>query len=214
MLKIIIFICTFFYILNTAAFNLNNSHGSECDHQIILNRTIKQSNLNINLKQNILIISSKTQKLYLYDANSVLLKTYIISTSKKGLGQLIGSFKTPIGLHRITEKIGHNVPNYGIFHKRAFTNNIWKKPIFKNAHRKDFIVTRILRLEGLEPGVNLGKNYRGQIVDSFHRGIYIHGTTMDWKLGTPATKGCVHLTSKDIVELFNLVSVGSIVIIL
>ncbi len=162
-------------------------------------------------KNFLIIVDSKTQTLHLYDSNRILLKSYKVSTSKRGLGQLIGSLKTPTGLHIITEKIGNNVPNYGIFRKRKFTKAVWKK---NNSHcKKGFIVTRILRLKGLEPGVNCGKNDRGQIIDSFHRGIYIHGTTMEWKLGTPATIGCVHLSSKDIVELFDLVPVGSLVMI-
>lgn len=36
---------------------------------------------------------------------------------------------------------------------------------------------------------------------------------MEWKLGTPSTIGCIHLSSKDIVELFNSVPVGSLVMI-
>lgn len=163
---------------------------------------------------NLIVINTKLQKLFLYNHNSELLKSYIISTSKKGLGQLLGSKKTPRGLHRIVEKLGDNVPHYGIFCKRKFTKKIWPKYIYKTKHhKKDFIVTRILRLEGLEPGINQGKNVNGSNVDSFDRGIYIHGTTMDWKLGNPATIGCIHLSSKDMVDLFNLVKVNSLVMI-
>lgn len=161
-------------------------------------------------KKFLLSINSTKQKLSVYNHNGVLLKSYTISTSKKGLGQLFGSYKTPIGLHQIVEKIGDNVPIYGIFRHRQFTNLVHQND--KN-HKKDFIVTRILRLQGLEPGINYGKNSQGQVVDSLTRGIYIHGTTMEWKLGKPSTIGCIHLSSKDIVELFNLVPVGSLVII-
>lgn len=155
-------------------------------------------------------INSTTQKLFLYNPHGLLLKSYTISTSKKGLGQLMGSRKTPIGLHKIVEKIGDNVPNYGIFRNRKFTNIVWKN---HKPHKKDFIVTRILRLKGLEPGINYGRDHCGNNIDSFQRTIYIHGTTMEWKLGTPSTIGCIHLSSKDIIELFNLVPIGTLVLI-
>lgn len=195
-------------------------------HRRIYQYSIKQKNFSEpieTLKQKFLIvINTANQTLCLYQPNGVLLKSYIISTSKKGLGQLLGSYKTPIGLHKVVEKIGHNVPHYGIFRNRQFTNKVWQKDFFVNndpqkkrlaVHKKDFIVTRILRLQGLEIGTNKGKDHQGKVVDSLYRGIYIHGTTMEWKLGKPSTIGCIHLSSQDIVELFNLVPVGCLVFI-
>lgn len=195
-------------------------------YQLAYQHSIKQKNFSEpigELKEKFLIvINTNNQTLCLYQPNGVLLKSYIVSTSKKGLGELLGSHKTPIGLHKVVEKIGNDVPHYGIFHNRKFTNKIWQKYFLINndpkkkrlaLHKKDFIVTRILRLQGLEVGTNKGKNHQGNVVDSLSRGIYIHGTTMEWKLGKPSTIGCIHLSSKDIVELFNLVPIGCLVFI-
>ncbi len=208
---------TILIILLSLIVNIGIANGSNVQNTITQEYKFALNYLNNNqylpVSQNFLIIiNTKTQRLSLYNPTGILLKSYIISTSKKGLGELRGSRKTPRGLHKIVEKIGHNVPNYGIFYKRQFTNNVWKKS-FSNPHKKDFIVTRILRLTGLEPGINSGKNHHNQTVDSFERGIYIHGTTMPWKLGTPSTIGCVHLSSENIVELFNIVPINSLVMI-
>ena len=210
--KTLIILLCFIINIDVVVANVVNNHAITPEYKFTLNYLTNKKKLTI--KQNFLIIiDTKTQTLSLYNPSGVLLKSYIISTSKKGLGQLIGSRKTPAGLHKIVEKIGHNVPHYGIFCKRQFTNNVWEKPFLNKHHKKDFIVTRILRLEGLEPGINYGKNNYGQTVDSFNRGIYIHATTMEWKLGTPSTIGCIHLSSNDIIELFNIVPVNSLVMI-
>ncbi|HXH54788.1 MAG TPA: L,D-transpeptidase, partial [Gammaproteobacteria bacterium] len=81
----------------------------------------------------------------------------------------------------------------------------------RNQHRKDYISTRILRLEGLQPGLNKGRDKLGRIVDSETRAIYIHGTTMEWKLGAPTGKGCVHMSAADVVKLFESVPTGTLV---
>lgn len=217
----------FIFINNTvlALYNNPTTVNINEEYQNAYIYALKQKNLVLPIKefkQKFLIsINSNQQKLSVYNPKGVLLKSYTISTSKKGLGQLLGSYKTPVGLHQIVEKIGDNVPHYGIFRHRQFTNRVWQKYFFLKysnqkyllPHKKDFIVTRILRLQGLEPGINYGKNYHGQVVDSLARAIYIHGTTMEWKLGKPTTIGCIHLSSKDIVELFNLVPIGSLVMI-
>ena len=169
------------------------------------NTTIKQST-------NLIIINISEQKLKLFN-NGKIKKFFTISTSKKGAGQTQGSRKTPIGLHKICEKIGDGAPHYAIFKGRKFTGSIWPKSTPRHLHRRDFIVTRILRLEGLENGINKGQNQDGIKVDSKERAIYIHGTTMEWKLGSPSTIGCIHMSSKDVVKLFNDVPVGTMVLI-
>ena len=161
---------------------------------------------------NFIVVDISTQKLQLFK-HGKLQKTYTISTSKKGPGQYSGSRKTPIGLHKICEKIGERAPQYGIFKGRQFTGSVWPKHTPRHLHLKDFIVTRILRLEGLESGINKGQNKKGTLVDSKDRAIYIHGTTMEWKLGYPSTIGCIHMQSKDITKLFNDVPVGTLVLI-
>lgn len=162
-----------------------------------------------NPTKQMILVDSKNQTLCLLKDNKIE-KTYVISTGKRGLGQQIKSLKTPQGLHRINQKIGDTVPKYGIFNKRQYVGAVWKKvPIAK--HRKDFISTRIMRLEGLQDGFNRGRDWLGRVVDSEKRAIYIHGTTMEWKLGMPATKGCVHMSADDVISLFKEVPEGTLV---
>lgn len=164
--------------------------------------------LGVNPTPHILVVDSKKQTLVVLHQDQIK-KIYKISTSKRGLGQSINTFQTPRGLHRINEKIGEGIPLYGIFHKRQFVGTWQKQP--RHLHFRDYVSTRILRLEGLQPGLNRGKDHRGQIVDSERRGIYIHGTTMEWKLGFPSTKGCVHMSAKDVIHLFENVPTGTLV---
>jgi lipoprotein-anchoring transpeptidase ErfK/SrfK len=154
----------------------------------------------------LIVVDSRTQTLTLFKNNRIV-KEYSISTSKYGLGEKINTFKTPRGLHRVSEKIGHAAPQYAIFHRRQHVGK-WT-PLPRDQHRKDYVSTRILRLEGLEPGFNRGTDTHGHNIDTEQRAVYIHGTTMEWKLGYPSTKGCVHMHSKDIVHLFNHTPVGT-----
>lgn len=157
------------------------------------------------------LIDAKRQSLTLMRDKKTL-ATYPISTSRHGLGQKINSYKTPVGLHRIVEKIGHDVPTHGIFHRRQYVGAVWQ-PVPREEHRKDYIVTRVLRLKGLEPGLNAGTDHRGHKVDSEERAIYIHGTTMEWLIGRPSTKGCIHMKNKDVIDLFNRVPNGTLVMV-
>lgn len=166
------------------------------------------SSLGVQPTEHILMVDTKKQILAVLH-NGTIKKTYSISTSKRGTGQKINTFQTPQGLHRINEKIGHGLPHYSIFHRRQFVGTWRKQP--RNQHRKDYISTRILRLEGLQPGLNKGRDRLGRIVDSETRAIYIHGTTMEWKLGAPTGKGCVHMSAADVIKLFESVPTGTLV---
>jgi len=157
----------------------------------------------------LVVVSSHTQTLAIYE-NQQKIKEYTISTSIKGLGELNNSFKTPRGFHRITDKIGAGVPNYGIFKNRQFIGEIWQ-PRPRAAHRKDYITTRILRLEGLEPGINQGFDRFGRVIDTKERSVYIHGTTAEWQLGKPTTRGCIHMSADDIRSLFEEIPSGTVV---
>jgi hypothetical protein len=129
-----------------------------------------------------------------------LLKTYRCSTSRFGIGQQAGSNCTPLGLHRVAEKIGGGWPVGSVFKGRRFVGYTWQGlPLAP-------ITTRILWLEGLEPGFN-----RGAQVDSHSRYIYIHGTGDEPTLGRPASHGCIHLAADDLIRLFNLVPEGTLV---
>lgn len=120
------------------------------------------------------------------------------STSRFGTGQVEGSNCTPLGLHRIVEKIGGGWPAGTVFKGRRPIGYTWKGlPDAK-------ITTRILWLEGLEPGFNRGGN-----VDSHARYIYIHGTADQMGIGKPASCGCIHLADADLIPLFDWVPSGT-----
>jgi hypothetical protein len=122
------------------------------------------------------------------------------STSRFGIGQTEGSNCTPLGLHRIVEKIGGGWPVGTVFKGRQPIGYTWRgMPSAK-------ITTRILWLEGLEPGFNRGGN-----VDSHARYIYVHGTADQMSIGKPASCGCIHLADADLIPLFDLIPGGKLV---
>lgn len=128
-------------------------------------------------------------------------KKFPCSTSRFGIGQIEGSNRTPLGLHRIAEKIGGGGPAGTVFHSRLAVGHT-AQPEFAGAR----ITTRILWLEGLEPGFNQGGS-----VDSHRRYIYIHGTADQTGIGHPASCGCIHLADADLIPLFDLLPSGTLV---
>ncbi len=153
----------------------------------------------------IIVVSLERQKLYLIDGDKII-REYQVSTSKYGAGNEEGSFKTPKGIHRIYKKIGENFPEDTIFVGREPVSVEQAKNI------EDKIMSRIIWLEGCEEGINKGKNQEGKIVDTKERYIYIHGTPDD--INEPRSKGCIRMSKKDIIELFDMVKEGELVIIL
>ena len=148
-------------------------------------------------------ISISEQKLFLLDNKSVI-KTYLISSSKYGEGSKVNSFKTPLGKHVVKRKIGKDTPLGARFIGRSFSGEIY--PIYDTDQvlvEDDVVQSRILWLDGLEDGIN-----KGEGVDSYSRYIYIHGTPEEWLLGEKASKGCIRMSNKDVIELFNLVEEG------
>jgi hypothetical protein len=130
----------------------------------------------------------------------IFIKKFRCSTSRFGIGQTEGTNCTPLGLHRIVEKIGGGWPVGTVFKGRQSIGYTWKGlPLAK-------ITTRILWLEGLEPGFNRGGN-----VDSHGRYIYIHGTGDEPSLGHPASYGCIHLAANDLIPLFDKLPSGTLV---
>ena len=151
---------------------------------------------------NKIIIKISKQRLYLYKDNK-LVKEYLISTSKYGIGNKEGSNKTPLGIHCIKNKIGRDARIGEIFRSRRRLGKIARSCRVKN---RDLITTRILRLEGLKKGVNRGKG-----IDSYRRCIYIHGTPEEHLIGKPASHGCIRMKNTDIVLLFNLIKRNDVV---
>jgi UDP-N-acetylmuramate--alanine ligase len=150
-----------------------------------------------------LVQSIETQTLLVCKKETVV-ERYGASTSRFGYGIRENSFKTPIGIHRIKEKIGAGAPLGRIFKGRRDTGVDWDGASIED----NLILTRILRLEGLEDGIN-----RGAGVDSFERFIYIHGTNREDLVGTPLSHGCLALRNRDILRLFEAVGVGTLVYI-
>jgi len=154
-------------------------------------------------------VGVKRQELYHVKDNK-LVEIYDVSTAINGVGNKDGSHQTPIGLHRIQAKIGQNVPLGGVFVGKKYTGKTANISIQKLSSTNDDITSRVLTLQGEEIGVNYGT----KDIDSYRRKIYIHGTPEEGLIGQPASHGCIRMKNKEIIELFEKISVGTMVIIL
>jgi lipoprotein-anchoring transpeptidase ErfK/SrfK len=141
-----------------------------------------------------IFVSTRDQKLALIE-NNKLVATYPVSTSKFGLGDARGSYRTPVGEMEIASKVGDNAAPGAVFKDRRRTGEI----VQVNAPGRDPIVTRIIWLRGLER----------QNANAFSRDIYIHGTPEERNIGRPASYGCIRMKSNDVVRLYSLVSHGA-----
>jgi hypothetical protein len=150
--------------------------------------------------RHVLVVSIADQTVSLFEQNK-LVKKLPCSTSRFGIGQVEGSNQTPLGLHHIVEKIGAGAEIGTVFKGRKVVGHT-SQPEFADAK----ITTRILWLDGLEPGHNRGGN-----VDTHARYIYIHGTADQASLGKPASCGCIHLADADLIPLFDLLPSGTLV---
>ena len=156
----------------------------------------------------IVFVSIEKQKLY-HIKNNQIISEFIISSSAYGTGNKAGSNKTPLGLHKVKQKYGEKTPINGRMVGRVFYGEI--ATIYKDSTKSktDDVTTRILWLEGLEQGGN-----KGEGIDSFKRYIYIHGTSEEGRLGTPASHGCIRMRNKEVIDLYNKVAIGTLVLIL
>ncbi len=148
-------------------------------------------------------IDKQTLSLYL---GQELIASYPVSTSKDGAGEVMGSGRTPRGLHRIRIKIGEGLPENSVFVGRRATGEIYTPELGEEYPERDWILTRILWLTGLEPGVN-----RGGDRDSLRRFIYIHGCPDSEPMGIPASHGCIRMRNSDLLDLFQLVDTDTMV---
>lgn len=128
-----------------------------------------------------------------------LLRRFTISTATKGMGFVKDSYRTPTGNFRISEKVGDGEVDGTIFKMRV-PSGVWHAG---DECDGDLVLSRVLRLEGLDP----------ENANSLERNIYIHGTNHPGKLGQPASQGCVRLANQEMIELFNLVDVGTELVI-
>ncbi|WP_455374698.1 L,D-transpeptidase family protein [Kaarinaea lacus] len=155
-----------------------------------------------------ILISIADQRLQLREAGNITMDV-MVATAANGPGELTGSECTPRGLHIIRAKIGDACPMYSVFVGRRPTGEIFSPDLMAKYPDRDWILSRIMWLSGLE----VGKNRLGN-VDSMRRYIYIHGSPDSEIFGQPNSHGCVRMTNVDVIELFNKVDVGVSVLIL
>ena len=157
--------------------------------------TIEQADILIDLAQ---------QTLYLPKHN----KFYVISSGKNGIGEQENSGKTPRGWHRVAQKIGQKEAKNSVFIARQPTGEIYNQQLAEQFPERDWILSRILWLDGLEVGFN-----KGEGCDTFNRYIYIHGTPESQPMGIPMSHGCIRMQNDEILELFELVPEHALVYI-
>lgn len=132
------------------------------------------------------------------------LARYPVSTGANGLGERNGSGCTPRGWHVIRARIGEGCPRGAVFVGRRWTGEICTPELISARPGRDWILTRILWLSGLEPGVNrLGE------VDTMRRYIYLHGCPDGTPLGVPGSHGCIRMANDDVLALHDTVSAGT-----
>lgn len=161
-----------------------------------------------HLCHHLLLVNIQQQRLYqLHDLQ--LKSEYPISSASLGIGQQSGSNQTPLGAHLILERFGDGAPLGTIFKGRRNTGKVATILTDKHARSdQDNITSRILRLGGLEAGLNRGGN-----VDSYQRYIYLHGTDEEGLLGTPASHGCIRLANQAIIDLYPQLPIKTLVYI-
>lgn len=151
-------------------------------------------------------VNISRQQMVLLDDSGSLLRSYSVSTALNGPGEEEGSNCTPRGQHRIRAKIGSDQPVNAVFVRRRPTGEVYTPQLGEQFPERDWILTRILWLCGCEPGYNrLGS------CDTMQRYIYIHGTTAERGVGVPRSHGCINMLNEDLLELFELVKVGTVV---
>jgi lipoprotein-anchoring transpeptidase ErfK/SrfK len=140
-----------------------------------------------------IIVSTAEQRLYVVE-DGVRRASFPVSTSKFGIGDRPKSFRTPLGVLQVSRKVGQGAPKGAVFKALRATGEVLRP----NTPGRDPIVTRVICLSGKDNGTR----------NAAKRGIYIHGTPEESQIGRPASYGCVRMRSRDIVALFDRVTVG------
>ena len=163
--------------------------------------------LGIKPGERILVVRIGTATLQFY-RKAVLVKSYVVSTSRRPPSNIKNSLGTPRGLHEIADRVGAGQPPGVVFKSRIATGKHFSEIAETDPDNAgdNLITPRILWLRGLEPGVN-----RGGDVDTYDRYIYIHGTNHESRIGEPMSAGCVLMRNLDIVELYDEVRAGDLV---
>ena len=133
--------------------------------------------------------------------------SYPVSFSRRPLSCVEGSLGTPWGLHAVAARHGDGEPAGMVFKGRVATGQRWQD-MDPDTEDRSLVTTRILRLRGLEPGLNAGPG-----IDSFERYIYIHGTNHPEQFPENISAGCILMLDDALIDLFNAVPEGSHVFI-
>ena len=150
-------------------------------------------------------IRTATQVLELLDGEQVL-ATYPVSTAAKGVGELMGSEQTPRGAHEVKELIGEGAPAGAVFVGRLATGEVCTPELQGANPDRDWILSRVIWLGGLEDGRN-----RGGEVDTYARYIYIHGAPESEPMGEARSHGCIRMRNEDVIALFDAIEAGMLV---
>lgn len=159
---------------------------------------------NLSLLDADILIDLPQQQLILPQLNQV----FQISSALNGIGEAENSGKTPRGWHCIEQKIGHHACLNSVFVGRQFTGEIYNAELADHYPNRDWILSRILWLKGLEVGFNAGEG-----CDTWQRYIYIHGTPDINPMGVPLSHGCIRMHNSDVSKLFDLVDEKALVFI-
>lgn len=152
-------------------------------------------------------VSLAEQRL-LVQCGATTLMDVAVSTASNGAGEVMDSLCTPRGWHEIRAKIGAGEPVNAIFAGRRPTGELFTPAMRAAAPGRDWILTRILWLSGLERGRN-----RLGAVDTMRRYVYIHGAPDDVPMGVPGSHGCVRMRNADVIRVFDAVDPGTRVLI-
>jgi len=146
-------------------------------------------------------ISIPRQTLEVVGEAGEILHRFPVSTAARGAGEHPGSQCTPRGWHQVRAKIGAGLPSHSVLVGRRPTGECYSPALAEQHPGRDWILSRVLWLSGLEPG----KNRMGER-DTMRRYIYIHGTADEAGLGQPRSHGCIRMANRDVMALFDLVS--------
>lgn len=155
-----------------------------------------------------IVVDVPSQMLIVRDTNGEVRFQTRVSTARNGVGEQANSERTPRGRHIVRAKIGAGAPLNAVFVSRRPTGEIYSPALRALYPSRDWILTRIMWLSGLEPG----KNRLGP-VDTMRRYIYIHGCPDEDPMGVPGSRGCIKVRNVELVALFNLVPVGTPIVI-
>ena len=146
-----------------------------------------------------------SQVLELLEGNEVV-ASYPVSTAARGVGERIGSEQTPRGKHEVRELIGEGAPSGAVFVGRRPTGEVCTPELQVANPDRDWILSRVIWLSGLEDGRN-----RGGDVDTYARYIYIHGAPECEPMGEPRSHGCIRMSNDHVIALFDAIETGMLV---